>query len=131
MWERSFQDFQNVEKKISNVRDNIKSCTQLEEAIKKEVNSSGGSLGTLSSESLDKRFLEVLEDNLQVGQLSKSIITTEGIHSIMLCESAKPINLDEIRKSIEQKLRIEKINNAAILLLNSIRQRALIEINTI
>ena len=122
---------QDIETKISNLRENIKSCSQLEEAIKKEVNSSGGSLGTLSSESLDKRFLEVLEDNLQVGQLSKTIITTEGIHSIMLCEKAKTVNLDEIRKNIEQKLRIEKINNAANLLLNSIRQRALIEINTI
>ena len=122
---------QNIETKISNLRENIKSCSQLEEAIKKEVNSSGGSLGTLSSESLDKRFLEVLEDNLQVGQLSKTIITTEGIHSIMLCEKAKTVNLDEIRKNIEQKLRIEKINNAANLLLNSIRQRALIEINSI
>ena len=122
---------QYIETKISNLRENIKSCSQLEEAIKKEVNSSGGSLGTLSSESLDKRFLEVLEDNLQVGQLSKTIITTEGIHSIMLCEKAKTVNLDEIRKNIEQKLRIEKINNAANLLLNSIRQRALIEINLI
>ena len=41
------------------------------------------------------------------------------------------VSLDEIRKNIEQKLRIEKINNAANLLLNSIRQRALIEINSI
>ena len=122
---------QDIENKISNLRENIKSCSQLEEAIKKEVSSSGGSLGILSSESLDKRFLEVLEDNLQVGQLSKTIITTEGIHSIMLCEKAKTVNLDEIRKNIEQKLRIEKINNAANLLLNSIRQRALIEINSI
>ena len=122
---------QSVEKIISNLRDNIKSCPQLEEAIKKEANSSGGSLGILSSESLDKRFLKVLEDNLQVGRLSKAIITTEGIHSIMLCEKEKTVNLDEIRKNIEQKLRIEKINNAANLLLNSIRQRALIEISTI
>ena len=121
----------DIENRISKLRENIKGCSQLEEAIKKEVNSSGGSLGILSSESLDERFLEVLEANLQVGQLSKTIITTEGIHSIMLCEKAKTVNLDEIRKNIEQKLRIEKINNAASLLLNSIRQRALIEINSI
>ena len=49
----------------------------------------------------------------------------------MLCESAKTINLDEIKKNIEQKLRIDKINNAANLLLNSIKQRALIELNSI
>ena len=122
---------QDVENRISNLRENIKGCPQLEEAIKKEVSSSGGSLGTLSSESLDKRFLEILEDNLQVGQLSKTIITAEGIHSIMLCEKAQTVNLDEIRNNIAQKLRIEKINNAANLLLNSIRQRALIEINSI
>ena len=122
---------QDIENRISNLRDNRRSCSQLEEAIKEEVSSSGGSLGILSSESLDKRFLEVLKDNLQVGKLSKTIITTEGIHSIMLCEKAKTVNLDEIKKNIEQKLRIEKIGNAANLLLNSIRQRALIEINAI
>ena len=122
---------QDIKNKIINLKKNIKSCSQLEEAIKEEVNSNGGSLGVLSSESLDKKFLEVLEDNLQVGQLSKAIITTEGVHSIMLCEKAKSLNIDEVRKNIEQKLRIEKINNAANLLLNSIRQRALIEINSI
>ena len=122
---------QDVKNKLKILREKIKSCPQLEEAIKSDENSSGGSLGVLSSESLDKRFLEVLENNLQVRQLSKAIITTEGIHSIMLCDSAKTVNLDGIRKNIEQKLRIEKINNAANLLLNSIRQRALIEINSL
>ena len=112
------------------LRENIKSCSQLEEVIKQDENSSGGSLGLLSSKSLDKRFLEVLEDNLEVGKLSKIIVTAEGIHSIMLCETAKVVNLNDIRNNIERKLRIEKINNAATLLLNSIRQRALIEINS-
>ena len=122
---------QNVKNKLSALRENITSCPKLEEAVKNDVNIGGGSLGLLSSESLDEKFLEVLEGNLKVGELSKAIITTDGIHSIMLCEVAKPINLDQIRKSIEQKLRIDKINNAANLLLNSIRQRALIEINSI
>ena len=49
----------------------------------------------------------------------------------MLCDEVKTVNLDEIKKNIEQKLRLEKINNAANLLLNSIRQRALIEVNSI
>ena len=129
--DNNVNEIQDIKNKIVNLKKNIKSCSQLEEAIKEEVNSSGGSLGVLSSDSLDKRFLEVLEDNLQVGQLSKAIITAEGVHSIMLCEKAKSLNIDEIRKNIEQKLRIEKINNAANLLLNSIRQRALIEINSI
>ncbi len=122
---------QDIENRILDLRENIKNCFQLEETIKKESDSSGGTLGVLSSESLNKKFLEVLEDNLPVGQLSKAIITTEGIHSIMLCEPAKTVGLDELRKNIQQNLRIEKINNAANLLLNSIRQRALIEINLI
>jgi len=122
---------QDIENRILDLRENIKNCFQLEETIKKESDSSGGTLGVLSSESLNKKFLEVLEDNLPVGQLSKAIITTEGIHSIMLCEPAKTVGLDELRKNIQQNLRIEKINNAANLLLNSIRQRALIEINSI
>ncbi len=119
-----------VENKLLSLRKKIKNCAQLEEAIKKDDRITGGSLGMLSSKSLDKRFLEVLEANLVVGKLSKIIVTTDGIHSIMLCESVKTVNLDDIRRDVEQKLRIEKINNAAGLLLNSIRQRALIEINS-
>ena len=123
-------NIKDVKDKLLSLRENIKSCSQLEEVIKQDENSSGGSLGLLSSKSLDKRFLEVLEDNLEVGKLSKIIVTAEGIHSIMLCETAKVVNLNDIRNNIERKLRIEKINNAATLLLNSIRQRALIEIHS-
>ena len=123
-------NIKDVKDKLLSLRENIKSCSQLEEVIKQDENSSGGSLGLLSSKSLDKRFLEVLEDNLEVGKLSKIIVTAEGIHSIMLCETAKVVNLNDIRNNIERKLRIDKINNAATLLLNSIRQRALIEINS-
>ena len=122
-------NIQNIKNKLSNLRENITSCSQLEEAIKKDVSNSGGSLGLLSSSSLDKRFLDVIEDNLKIGELSKAIITAEGIHSIMLCDIPKTVSLDAIKKNIEQKIRIEKINNAANLLLNSIRQRALIEVN--
>lgn len=124
------EKIQSIKNKLLNLRDNIKSCLQLEEFIKQDINSSGGSLGVLSSESLDKRFLEVLENNLQIERLSEIIITAEGIHSIMLCEMPRTINFDDIEKNIVQKLRMEKINNAASLLLNSIRQRALIEISS-
>ena len=124
-------EIQDIENRISDLRDSIKNCLQIEEAIKNEANIIGGSLGILSSKSLDKKFLAVLKDDLPVEQLSKAITTREGIHSIMLCEKAKTVNLDKIRKNIQQKLRIDKINNAANLLLNSIRQRALIEINLI
>ena len=124
------EKIQNIKNKLLNLRENIKSCQQLEEFIKQDVNSSGGSLGILSSASLDKRFLNVLENNLQIQRLSEIIITAEGIHSIMLCEIPRMIDFDDIKKNIEQKLRMEKINSAAILLLNSIRQRALIEISS-
>lgn len=122
-------EIQNIKNKLLNLRENIENCSQLEAYVKKDIKSSGGSLGVLSAQSLDKRFLEVLENNLEVGKLSQAIITEDGIHSIMLCEQKKTVDLDSIKKNIEQNLRLEKINNAANLLLNDIRQRALIEIN--
>ena len=125
------KQLEEIKNKLFNLKKSIKNCYQLEDLIKKDLNSTGGSLGMLSSKSLDKKFLNVLENGLNVGQLSEIIVTSEGIHSIMLCEPAKTVNLDELRNNIEQKLRIEKISNAANLLLNSIRQRALIEINSI
>ena len=85
----------------------------------------------MSSKALNESFLKILENGLNVGELSQTIVTTEGIHAIMLCEPIKTVNLDNLRKNIEQQLRITKISNAANLLLNSIRQRALIEINSI
>ena len=125
------KQIEEIKNKLLNLKKSIKNCFQLEELIKKDLDSTGGSLGILSSNSLDKKFLNILENGLSVRQLSEIIVTSEGIHSIMLCEPAKTVNLDELRNNIEQKLRIEKINNAANLLLNSIRQRALIEINSI
>ena len=125
------KQIEEIKNKLFNLKKSIKNCFQLEELIKKDLNSTGGSLGILSSNSLDKKFLNILENGLSVRQLSEIIVTSEGIHSIMLCEPAKTVNLDELKNNIEQKLRIEKINNAANLLLNSIRQRALIEINSI
>ena len=122
---------EKIKNKLFNLKKSIKNCFQLEDFIKNDLGSTGGSLGILSSKSLDKKFLNVLENGLNIGQLSETIITSEGIHSIMLCEPVKTVNLDDLRNNIEQKLRIDKINNAANLLLNSIRQRALIEINSI
>ena len=124
------KQLEEIKNKLFNLKKSIKNCFQLEELVKRDLKSTGGSLGILSSKSLNKKFLTVLENGLNIGQLSEIIVTSEGMHSIMLCEPAKTVNLDELRNNIEQKLRIEKINNAANLLLNSIRQRALIEINS-
>ena len=103
----------------------------LEETIEKIEIISGGNLGILSENALDKKFSNVIKNNLPVGILSEEIITEDGVHAIMLCEPIIKVSFDKIKQNILNKLTVNKINNASTLLLNRIRQRALIEINPI
>ena len=73
----------------------------------------------------------LFRDGLKVGKLSKVIETQQGLHSIMLCEPRIKVSFESIKRNLEKKMRINKINDAANLLLNRIRQRALIEIESI
>ena len=125
------KEINDIKVKLTNLKRSLNSCSKLDQVIKDTKEISGGNLGVLSAKSIDKKFLKVLEQGLRVGELSQIIITDDGVHSIMLCEPLITVNLDNLRKNIEQGLRINKINYAASSLLNSIRQRALIKINTI
>ncbi len=125
------KDFDDYVKKLESLKISIKGCDNLEKEIKNNQYSAGGSLGVLSADSIDPKFLEVIQSGLDVGTLSKTITTKQGIHSIMLCEPEIKVSLDNLKKNLEQRLKINKINNAASLLLNRIRQRALIEIDNL
>lgn len=116
---------------LNNLRSSIKGCDNLDNSIKNIKESSGGNLGLLSENALDKRFSSLIKKGLPVGILSKDIITEDGLHSIMLCEPFIKVNYDDIKKNLENRIRLNKINNGANLLLNRIRQKALIEIKPI
>ena len=118
-------------KSLKDLRENVNGCAELEYVIKNNKDSKGGKLGILSENSIDKKFLSVIQDGLKVGKLSKVIETQQGLHSIMLCEPRIKVSFESIKRNLEKKMRINKINDAANLLLNRIRQRALIEIESI
>ena len=113
---------------LDNLRNTIRSCQQLENTLSDIEGASGGNLGLLSERSLNVKFLNVVKNGLLVGKLSQEITTNEGIHSIMLCEPALKVDYATLKNNLEQKLKVNKINDATDLLLNRIRQRALIEI---
>ena len=46
----------------------------------------------------------------------------------MLCKPIQKDTINNIKENIETRLRINKINNASILLLNRIKQKSLIEV---
>lgn len=115
---------------LADLRKSILGCDSLDNTINRIKESNGGKLGILSEESLDPKFAEVIKKGLELGKLSEVIISEQGVHSLMLCEPIIKVSYEEIKKNIEAKLRLNKINNGANLLLNRVRQRALIEITS-
>tara|TARA_Y100001978_G_C23672013_1_gene424302 strand:- start:249 stop:1502 length:1254 start_codon:yes stop_codon:yes gene_type:complete len=112
---------------LNNIRDIVKGCEDLDKIINELDEGYGGRFGILNEESIDEKFLQVLSD-LSTGQLSKEIISKDGIHSLMLCRPIQKDTFNSIKANIETRIRINKINNAGTLLLNRIKQKSLIEI---
>ena len=113
---------------LADLRKTTLGCDNLDNTIKRQKKSSGGRLGVLPEDSLDPKFAELIKKGLEIGKLSAAIITEQGIHSLMLCEPILKVTYDNIKKNIENQLRLNKINNGANLLLNRVRQKSLIEI---
>ena len=113
---------------LADLRKTTLGCDNLDNTIKRYKKSNGGRLGILPEESLDPKFSKLIKEGLKPGKLSAPIITEQGIHSLMLCEPTIKVTYDNIKKNIENQLRLNKINNGANLLLNRVRQRSLIEI---
>ncbi len=129
--DRSNKELQKLSSLLTDLRNTVKGCNNLSNIINNLKESSGGNLGLLSEDSLDNRFLLVLKEGLKVGILSKNIITEDGLHALMLCEPIIEIKYDDIKKNLENKIRYDKINSGANLLLDRIRQKALIEAKSI
>ena len=66
---------------------------------------------------------------LPIGQLSNAVTTEDGVHGLMLCGPVANNTYEQLKKSVENNLRKNKIDSAAQSLLNRIRRKALIEIN--
>lgn len=115
---------------LNDLRKTTIGCANLTNTIKNVKKSNGGKLGILPAESLDPRFALLIKKGLKVGRLSEVIVTEQGVHSLMLCEPTIQITYENIRKNIQNRLRINKINNGSVLLLNRIKQQALIEITS-
>jgi len=115
---------------LADLRKTTIGCDNLDNTIKRQKKSSGGRLGILPENSLDPKFAKLIKTGLETGKLSAAIITEQGIHSLMLCEPIIKVTYDNIKKNIENQLRLNKINNGANLLLNRVRQKSLIEITS-
>ena len=75
-----------------------------------------------------KKVLNVLI-GLPIGQLSEAVTTDDGVHALMLCSPVANNTYEQLKKSVENNLRKNKIDSAAQSLLNRIRRKALIEIS--
>ncbi len=112
---------------LNDLREIVSGCKDLDKMIEELEEGYGGRFGILNQKSIDKKFLNVL-NNLSVGKLSKEIISQDGIHSLMLCRPIQKDTYNNIKENIEARIRMNKINNAGTSLLNRIKQKSLIEI---
>ncbi len=122
--EKYYKDF------LSNLKKTVKGCADLKKLIGEIPEGFGGELGRIDSKNIEKPFLNVLKD-LPVGELSKAVATKDGIHGLMICSPVINNTYLELKKTVENNLRKNKVDSAAQSLLNRIRRKALIEINSL
>ena len=122
--EKYYKDF------LSNLKKTVKGCADLKKLIDEIPEGFGGELGRIDSKNIEKPFLNVLKD-LPVGELSKAVATKDGIHGLMICSPVINNTYSELKKTVENNLRKNKVDSAAQSLLNRIRRKALIEINSL
>ncbi len=115
---------------LSSLKNTIKGCDDLDKLIDEMPEGYGGNLGEVNSKNIEKKFLNVLVE-LPIGQLSEAVTTDDGVHALMLCSPVANNTYEQLKKSVENNLRKNKIDSAAQSLLNRIRRKALIEISTL
>ncbi len=113
---------------LKTIKNTIKGCDDLINLIGEIPEGYGGSLGRVESKNIENKFLSSLI-NLPVGVLSDPIITSDGVHGLMICSPVIQNSFEQFKQSIEANLRKNKIDSAAQSLLSRIRKKALIEIN--
>ncbi len=113
---------------LSSLKNTIKGCADLKMLIDEIPEGYGGELGKVDSKNIESQFLSVIQ-GLPVGELSEAVVTKDGVHGLMLCSPVINNTYEQLKKSVENNLRKQKIDSAAQSLLNRIRRKALIEIN--
>ena len=68
---------------------------------------------------------------MPVGELSEAVATKDGIHGLMICSPVINNTYAELKKTVENNLRKNKVDSSAQSLISRIRRKALIEINSL
>lgn len=132
--EVTFENNEEAEKKINEVKNQIKKIGFENTAIKFSSSSTafeGGDLGWISSKSLSNKILKAVEQ-LNIGDVSETIFQTNSILLIKLSNKrviqSKDLNTNEIREKIILSRKNEMLNLLSANHLSKIKNQALIEI---
>ena len=104
---------------LSSLKNTIKGCADLKMLIDEIPEGYGGELGKVDSKNIESQFLSVIQ-GLPVGELSEAVVTKDGVHGLMLCSPVINNTYEQLKKSVENNLRKQKIDSAAQSLLNRI-----------
>ena len=132
--EVTFENNEEAEKKINEVKNQIKKIGFENTAIKFSSSSTafeGGDLGWISSKSLSNKILKAVEQ-LNIGDVSETIFQTNSILLIKLSNKrviqSKDLNTNEIREKIILSRKNEMLNLLSANHLSKVKNQALIEI---
>lgn len=119
---------QALTQQMSTATRGITSCAQLEAAGAQTGSLMSGPLGEMKLSTLPKNIQSTL-GNLNVGQPSAPVPTGGGLAVMMICErSDNAIDMDEVRKTIRNKLIQSRLNVAAQRKLRDLRRDAFVDI---
>jgi peptidyl-prolyl cis-trans isomerase SurA len=110
-----------------NLRKRIKKCNSVD-ALAKEIDSPmSGSLGTLKMKDLPEEFQGAVKD-LLVGDVSKPVRTSVGLHLLVVCSRTNPQTDEPTRDSVRNQLLEERLQMMARRYIRDLRRDALVEI---
>ena len=104
------------------------SCDAFETAATKAGSPLSGSLGKVKLSSLPQKMKAELA-SLAVGKISNPLETGGGLAVIMVCDRQEgKIDMDKVKKNIAEKIKVERLNIAAIGYMRGLKREAFVDI---
>jgi peptidyl-prolyl cis-trans isomerase SurA len=122
------QEMNALAARLSTLTAGIGTCAQLEAVGAQQGSPLSGAMGEINLSSLPETMRTVLEP-LPVGQISRPVTTGGGLAVMMVCERTAAENaMDQVRETIAQRLRTERLDVAAQRQLRDLRRAAFVDI---
>lgn len=119
----------SVLKQVTQMQTSLRSCKQVEEANQKAGGAHPSDPGPMQLERMNPEMANILQ-GLQPGQVSKPLVSSDGIALIMVCSKEKKNIADISASEIANQLLSQRVEQASQQLDRDLHRHAIIEMQT-